>query len=139
MPIYRQLSNLIIPLATIESKYAGGADAFRKEYIIPHLSINQEDNELFSLSAMNPQEFDIQALLSKGLEFDFNRQYSKDFVIVSRYDGKLWSADWLNNNGVFAWHKECSQEQINKAIELSKLSMDEISKLFEVGVDPFRI
>ncbi len=139
MPIYLHHSNLIILKSIIINKYKRGIEQFRCDYLSPKQELNQEDNELSSISKMNADEFDIQTLVKNGLHYDIKNNLSNDFVIVTRYGGLAWQVDWLQSNDVFTWHNECNQELINKANEIANLSMDEISKLFEVGVDPFHI
>ena len=81
---------------------------------------NQEDDELFGVARMNADEFDIEKLIQGGLEYNEDTENSNDFVIITRYDGALWQTDWLDNNGIFAWHSNCIQEQKDRAYILAK-------------------
>lgn len=56
--------------------------SFRIDYEIPMSEINQEDNELFSLGQMNPDQFEIESIISKGLSYDSEKQHSDDFTII---------------------------------------------------------
>ena len=135
MPIYIELANLIIPKKTLEEKYSGGLEAFRNDL---KNSTIQEDDELLSLSKMNDDEFDLEHLLSNGISYDEALSSSKDFVIVLRYGGALWPVDWLTENQVFAWHKSCSQQQVDKALDVSAMSYEEISVQIKRGENPLK-
>jgi hypothetical protein len=102
MPVYLNIFNLIIKKDTISEKYIGGLEKFRKDYQIDNSEINQEDDELFALGAMNSDEFDIEDLILNGLSFDNNNQSFNDFTIIYRYDNSLLEVNWLQHNRVFA-------------------------------------
>jgi hypothetical protein len=70
MPVYLHIFNLIIDKKAIIKKYSGGIEQFRIDYKIPQSEINQEDDELFSLGQMGTDEFDIESLINKGLNYD---------------------------------------------------------------------
>lgn len=67
MPIYIDIFSLVLDKKMIAQKYLGGIDQFRIGYHIPKSEINEEDDELFALGQMNADEFDIDALVAKGL------------------------------------------------------------------------
>jgi hypothetical protein len=94
----------------IIKKYAGGIEQFRIDYAIPQSEINQEDDELFSLGKMNADEFDIDRLIAKGLNYDVDKPKSDDFTIVCRYGGFMWDVNGLDENRVFAWHVDTSKD-----------------------------
>jgi len=138
MPVYIELANLIVPKPVIEKKYAGGADQFRTDYSIDGDNYHQEDDLLFSISRMNCDDYDLKKLVEKGLDYDFKEGRSTDFTILSRYGGVLWDMDWLEYNGMFAWHINTEEEKIDMARKRNELTMDKISEMFELGMNPFK-
>jgi len=72
------------------------------------------------------------------LEYNEDAENSNDFVIITRYDGALWQTDWLDNNGIFAWHSNCIQEQKDRALHIGEvMTMQEVIDLSEKGVNVF--
>ena len=138
MPIYIHLANLIVPKPVIEKKYTGGADQFRTDYSIDGDNRHQEDDLLFSISRMNCDDYDLSKLVERGLDYDFKEGRSTDFTILSRYGGVLWDMDWLEYNGMFAWHINTEEEKIDMARKRNELTMDKISEMFELGINPFK-
>ena len=138
MPVFIQLANLVFNKQLLDKKYLGGCTQFRIDWNIDGSLYNQEDDELFCISAMNENEFDIKKLIEHGLEFNTELNSSNDFVAITRYRGKLWQTEWLNNNDTFAWHSLCNQEQIDKAVEIGEvMTMDKIQDLAEKGINVF--
>jgi len=72
MPVYIHLANLFIKKSAVENKYKGGIVKFREDFFISGDNYNQEDNELFSIAKMNTDEFDLDYLFSKGLDYEVN-------------------------------------------------------------------
>ena len=139
MPIYVHLANMIVDKKIIDKKYDGGCNQFRIDWDIDNGEHNQEDDELFGVARMNADEFDIEKLIQGGLEYHEDTENSNDFVIITRYDGALWQADWLDNNGIFAWHSKCIQEQKDRAIYIGEImTMQEVVDLGEKGVNVFQ-
>jgi hypothetical protein len=136
MPTYIHLANLIINKAAVEEKVDGGCDAFRKYLHERENELLQEDDELFSLTRMNYDEFNIDKLVEFGLDFDEKKFCSKDFVLIVRYGGEHWSVDWLENNTIFAWHIESDVALIEKAKKISNMFMDEIAEMQDRGENP---
>jgi hypothetical protein len=110
MPIHIELANLILPKRRIMEKYQGGIAQFRQDYHVCGDNKHQEDDELISLSAMNCDEFHIQEMVDRGLQFDPVTNSSDDFVILARYGGRLWDMKWLRDNAIFAWHRDCDSQ-----------------------------
>ena len=137
MPTYIHLANLIIDKKAVISKYIGGLEQFRIDYKIGGENFNQEDDQLFSIARMNVDEFNIDALVELGLSYDYENSFSNDFVIRPRYGTYLWPADWVEDNEIFAWHKECDADLIEKANKIAETTMDEIEKAFARGEEPF--
>lgn len=138
MPTFIHLANLILDKKIIDKKYHGGCNQFRIDWNINNCEYNQEDDELFSISAMNIDEFDIEKLLQQGLEFNQELNYSNDFAIISRYGGALWQPDWLNYNSTFAWHSNCNQDQKDRAKEIPEIyTFDKVRELFDKGINVF--
>ncbi|TVR89877.1 MAG: hypothetical protein EA411_01355 [Saprospirales bacterium] len=57
--------------------------------------------------------------------------------MLSRHYGLLWETPWLEHNKIFAWHVGSDAESVMKAEKISSLTMNEIGKRFERGVNPF--
>ena len=115
MPVYLHLANLVFDKKAITQKYTGGCNQFRIDHSIGSNKYNQEDDELFSLSAMNLNDFSIDTLIEEGLTFDQEFSHSNDFVAVTRYGGAECQANWFNHNGTFAWHVNCDKKQEGRA------------------------
>jgi hypothetical protein len=98
MPIHIHLANLIIRKTAIDKKVVGGFHAFRSSLLFQGNKLNQEDDEVFSLTRMNPDEFDIDTLIALGLDYNESTYSSSDFTIVTRYGGMLWEVDWLEHD-----------------------------------------
>jgi hypothetical protein len=79
MPTYIHLANLIINKSAIEQKVKGGCKAFREHNIFTNIELNQEDNDVFSLTRMNPDEFDTGTLQEMGLDYNEKEDTSTDF------------------------------------------------------------
>lgn len=136
MPTYIHLANFVFDKAIIEKKYKGGCAQFRKDWNITGENYHQEDDELFSVAAMNIDEIDMDALTAAGLEVNEDLSFSNDFVPISRYGSAHWKSDWLAQNGTFAWHKNAKQAQIDRAKFIGEeMTMDKIDELAEQGID----
>ena len=139
MPVFLELANLIFEKELLNKKYQGGCAQFRIDWKIPDSEVNQEDDELISIASMNLDEFEIDKLVRLGLEFDADKQFSNDFVAVSRYGGASWEVDWLECNESFAWHPNCLPEQKTRAKYLSEeIPLDEIFDLLDQGIEVFK-
>ena len=139
MPTYIHLANLIIHKSAIEQKIVGGCAAFRENYLFQNIELNQEDNYTFSLTRMNPDEFDLDTLIELGLVYDEGQNSSTDFTIVTRYGGILWDVDWLQQNGIYVWHVDSSTEEIALAKIKSDMLMSEMAEIIERGENPFPV
>ena len=139
MPIYIHLANLIINKSAIEQKVKGGCAAFREHKIFTNIELNQEDNDVFSLTRMNPDEFDTGTLQEMGLDYNEIEDKSTDFTMVTRYGGVLWKVVWLEQNGIYAWHVNSSPEETNLAKEKSNMFMSDAIKQIEQGENPFPV
>jgi len=137
MPVYIHLANLFIKKSAVENKYEGGIVKFREDFFIGGDNYNQEDNELFSIAKMNTDEFDLDYLISNGLDYEVNLHTSIDFTIKSRYGDYEWQCDWINDNNLFAWHINANANLIAKAIALGNLTKDKIEEMFEKKENPF--
>jgi hypothetical protein len=139
MPIYLDVENLVFNKQLLDQNYRGGSKQFRIDWNIVDSYVHQEDDELISLAAMNMDEFEIEVLTARGLAFDSDKQYSSDFIAISRYGGALWEAAWLNCNETFAWHVNCDPKQKARAKEISEeMTMDVIKDLMDKGIDVFQ-
>jgi len=137
MPIYLHLANLIILKTAVEKKYTGGLDQFRIDYGIGEDNYNQEDNELFAIASMNTDDFDYEQLITDGLHFDEELQFSTDFTVMSRYGFFFWKTDWIEDNRVFAWHIDTNKEAIERANYIANLSIDYIQEKRDEGINLF--
>ncbi|MBL0310458.1 MAG: hypothetical protein IPP77_12515 [Bacteroidetes bacterium] len=138
MPIYLHPSNLVVDKKAIASKYIGGIEAFREKYITQNEPFNQEDNQIFSISRWNPDEFDIDELVENGLFYDEKRNYSTDFTICTRYWEDSWHLDWIKQNKVFAGHIDCDENEKMEVERISNLTVDEIGELHDKGQNPLK-
>ena len=137
MPIYIELANLIVQKSIVKSKYKGGVETFINDFSIKKDNRHQEDDLLFSISKMNCDEFNVDTFVEKGLDYNFESDKSTDFTILSRYGGILWKVDWLDFNDMFAWHINTEKDKIEMAKKRNELTMDKISEIFDLGLNPF--
>ena len=137
MPVYITLSNLIIKKEAIHQKYKGGLSQLKADFSYKDEENGQEDNMLINLRSMNADDHDIEKLMQGGLSFDEENQHSDDFVIRPRYGGCLWEAPWLDDNRVYAWHKEDNPEHIKEAIRKGEIPLRDISAMYDKGLNPF--
>lgn len=137
MPVFINLSILVVDKNAIKKKYIGGVEAFRNNYYWGEDTNNQEDDNLFSIASMNSDEHEIMKLTSKGLSFDAINQRSDDFTIVNRYGGAEWPVTWLEHGCSFAWHIDADENFITKAKDVDLMTMEKIGDLFEDGINPF--
>jgi len=135
MPIYLHLANLIIDKNAVRNNYKGGIEQFKKKYFLNVDNNDQEDNELFSLAAMNIDEFEneLKELIKSGLHYNELLKSSNDFVLKPLYSNYLWNVNWLEDNNVFAWHIHCEKKLIDKAIQIGNLTMEEVNIMFDTG------
>ncbi len=138
MPVFINLSILVVDKKTLEKKYKGGIAAFRNNYYWGDDTNNQEDDELFAIASMNSDDQDIEELISQGLSFDVGSQRSDDFTIVNRYGGAEWPVSWLIHDSTFAWHVEADESLIKKAKAVENMNMDEIGALMDADNNPFK-
>ena len=139
MPLYLDLANLVFEKRLLDQKYIGGSDQFRLDWNATNSEANQEDDELISLASMNVDEFEIDKLIERGLDFNSDLQCSNDFVAISRYGGVHWEVDWLNNNDTFAWHVNCDAKQKERAVQIGEvMTMDKIQELGDKGINVFK-
>lgn len=139
MPIHIHLANLIICKSAIEKKVCGGSYSFRNSLLFQGNQLNQEDDEVFSLTRMNPDEFDIDTLIALGLDYNEQTFSSTDFTIVTRYGGMLWKVDWLEHDTTYAWHVHADPSLINLAKSKSDMLMDDVVEMLEKGEQPFPV
>ncbi|MBK8819388.1 MAG: hypothetical protein IPN49_09975 [Saprospiraceae bacterium] len=137
MPVYIDLTILVVDKKTIEKKYKDGISAFRENYYWGEDTNNQEDDELFAIASMNSDDQDIEELISKGLLFDNALQRSDDFTIVNRYGGALWPVSWLEHGYSFAWHVDAKEHFIVKAKAVDEMTMEKIGELYDEGINCF--
>ena len=137
MPVFINLSILVVDKKAIKKKYIGGLSTFKDNYYWGDDTNNQEDDELFAIASMNSDDQDIGELVSKGLSFDVSSKRSEDFTIVNRYGGALWPVSWLQHGYSFAWHIDADENFIEKAKGVDLMTMDRAAEMFEEGNNPF--
>lgn len=116
MPIAVDLCNLIIEKKVVRDFYRGGEEQFRKDTAFDKIKKNSEDDMLFSMAKMNPDEFSIDPLIKGGLHWDKAKGRSDDFVIHSRYGGFVWSPKAkLKTNMWFIWHMDDLEWKVKRA------------------------
>lgn len=135
MPVYLNVYNLIINKESIIRKYKGGLIQFKKDFPIDNSEINQEDDELIAFGQLNFDCLDIDSLISGGLDFDEENQYSEDFTIIYRYGKNFWNVEWLLDNSVFAWHVNSNPKLIERVVEISEMTIEEIKAYQSIGVN----
>ena len=140
MPVYLHTANLIVHKRSVEARYSGGIEQFRKDFDLSADGYDQEDGLLFCICRMNLDEFDIKALVSNGIQYDHLSGSSADFTLYGRLSGFTWQVTWLEDNTVFAWHKDDRPELIKRAKYVGEeMTMDVIMQLREEGVNPFDV
>lgn len=136
MPIFIHLANLIIPKSIVEAKYHGGIKSFKAENDFNNENHNQQDDELFSISRKFIHEFDIGMLMKKGFDYDKEKHHSNDFMLLPRKGKVPWQPEWLDQNGVFAWHTSSHPESIKRANFIAhELDAETIKRSADLGVN----
>lgn len=113
-------------------------EQFQIDHDLPFSDINQEDDELFSLGQIDPDLFDMDTLVLKGLHYDNVNQRSDDFVILDRYGDFFWDVNWVKHNRVFAWHVDTRKEILMKVDEISSMTLDGIVEQMDKGNNLFK-
>lgn len=92
MAIELEFINLVVRKSTLEEKYQGGIEQFRKD--LPNRSL-REDEDLVRFGCMNWNDLKhfTDIIVAKGLEY--KDQETKDFVVISSLKGALWEVDWI--------------------------------------------
>ena len=92
MAIALEFINLVVLKSTLETKYQGGIEQFRKD--LPNRSL-REDDELVRFGCMNwnDLEYFTDIVVAKGLAY--KDQETTDFVVISSLKGALWPVDWI--------------------------------------------
>lgn len=89
--------SIIIPIKILEEKYQGGLVQYIKD--CPNMSF-LSDQHITRVGFMDPTATKDYCynLATKGLEFDVDKTYTDDFVVVQYLEGKVWKADWLQQS-----------------------------------------
>ena len=139
MPISIDLFNLVIEKAAVQERYPGGQERFRTDIDFdPARWADQEDNELFSIGAMDAVVVmdHLRTLRNKGLRYDPDEPSTNDLVIISRYGGPGDRPLWLRCNSFYAWHATCDPALQDKAESIMKLSVEEFDRMQQSGELP---
>lgn len=139
MPVWIHLSNLIILKEAVATKYPGGLDAFRTDYRTADAeNNNQEDGELFSLSAMDGGHLQADAgrLIDMGFTFDEADDAGNELALLNRYGGVVARPAWLRTNALYAWHQDCPEPLQEKVRSISRMNMDTFIAKQESGEIP---
>lgn len=126
MPVYIHTVSLIVSKKSILEKYQGGLEAFKKDFKIDISDLHQEDQDLFCVARMDVDDYDIELLMERGMEFDEPNQFSNDYVYVYRYGGMLWKVDWLIENQIFAWHPSTNSKELAMVEEVCNTNVDDL-------------
>ena len=133
MPINTDLSQLVFRKSIISEKYKGGLQKFKKDFEFSSVKRNREDNELISLAAMNPDEFDLTLAANNFHRIADEDNFiigSDDFVIINRYGGKMWYCDWITGDDdeypAFFWDVKACETSIEEALERCNCEVHEI-------------
>lgn len=118
MPLYIHLANLVLQKSEIESKYKGGLSQFIKDSHWGKAEYDSQDDELLLFASMNSDEFDFEFLDKAGFV------EIQDYFVITRYSSQENLPDWLQQNGVFMWHCNCLQNQIQLAKKYSETNVD---------------
>lgn len=139
MPLWIHLANLIITKQAVEAKYPGGVAAFRAEHGIgDEDTYDQEDGELFGLSAMNSSELQSRAgtLIDLGFTYSETDTAANEFALLTRYGGVVARPAWLQFNSMYAWHTSCPAALQAKAQQVMGMDVDDFISLRERGEWP---
>ena len=139
MPVWIHLSNLIILKEAVATKYPGGLDAFRTDFQTADAeNHNQEDGELFSLSAMDGGHLQSDAgrLIDMGFTFDEVDDAGNELALLNRYGGVVARPAWLRTNALYAWHQDCPEPLQEKVRSISRMNMDTFIAKQESGEIP---
>ena len=138
MPIYVQLTSIVVPKEVLKTKYAGGITKFKEDYRFDRSELHQEDDLLISIAYMNPDELEIELLVERGLSFEeFPKPNSVDFSVITRYGGLCWVNDTLTTNSVYVWHNNTPKNQIKSAQKISTKFMDVVMDELDNGINPY--
>lgn len=137
MPTYIHPANLVLEIKAVESHYKGGLNAFYADH--KNWKEIHEDNEIIRVAAMNVDDFDIDLLVERGLEFDPVKQSSSHFCVYGRYGYIGWVCPWLVMGDVFCWHVNCDEELIDRAKNIMNTPVNDLSDAFDRGENPFQV
>lgn len=127
---------MIIPKTVVQAKYPGGIKRFRAENNFTDKNHNQEDDELFAISRKFVHEFDIGMLIKKGFNYDKNNHFSNDFVLLPHKGKAPWTVDWIDTNGVFAWHTSTHPDLIKRADFIAhEVDSEMVARSAQLGVN----
>lgn len=139
MPIYLYTGNAIFEKQTIAEKYLGGITQFLKDHEQKFANETLfEDDELFVLHTMGADETIIYFFTAKGLDYNKITHSSNDFAIFDRYSGYLWPIDWLEDNDMYCYHKNCKPQLKEKANAMLHVTIDKLQAAFDKGDNPFK-
>lgn len=146
MPIYTHLFNAVFLKKSIDEKFPGGLPSFKTKNNLPEADSFIEDNELINLITMDP-------FCPKQLEenLGFTLRHNVDFILIERYGGfpevennKIAVLDqhrkrflWLISHITWLYHISRANEQFPNITRVQNMTMDEISKEFDNGRNPF--
>ncbi len=94
--IFFEFYHFIVPMKTLEAKYPGGLDYFKKD--IPN-GTYKDDGQLASVRFLTLEEVNtfVDLVAKKGLHFHRMDFYSDDFAVFTTL-GLWWTTKWLNYN-----------------------------------------
>jgi hypothetical protein len=137
MPLYLHISNLVVAKSSVIAKYDGGMTQFREDFGFGKIEYRFEDHELFLLTAMDPNDFNIDLLIKRGLHYDHEFNFSNDFVLIHRYGTFSWEAEWLERTNQYVWHFIADEHLKEIARKYSDMCLNDIIEMTENGNSPF--
>lgn len=95
---------IVIPKKVLTEKYPHGIVGFATDIVNGSYS---DDNELASAMflRLEPTLNFIDFIQEKGIHFDIEEPYSKDFALISHL-GPWWPSTWLQSNFSRCWLEE---------------------------------
>ena len=121
MPVYCDISQLVVAKKTLQEKYSGGVEAFKKRFNWEK-GKDREDAELLSFLSMHAASFEILPELG----YDAATNTATDYVLIYRYQGLIWDVDWVETDKVFIWHKDCKLSAYNRAMEIETIPIPDL-------------
>ena len=123
MPLFLHPSNLVIPKVILAEKYTGGIEQFKIDFKYNSSLYNQEDEALISICAINKEDFNLELLITKGLQFSAENNDSEDFVIINRHGGAQWFFPEVYCTAAYICYEKTDYKHSNLVQEIENLTL----------------